>query len=119
MNLTGASEHACQLTPDGILDWVVHDIRRSLATGCQGLGIDMTHSEAILNHAIGKKLSGVARVYHLYEYYDEKADALARWGDLVEKAVTLFRAGDVDAVRALDPARRARRRERRFRKAAT
>lgn len=114
--LIGANEHARQLTPDGIPDWVVHDIRRSLATGCQGLGIDMTHSEAILNHAIGKKLSGVARVYHLYEYYDEKADALARWGDLVEKAVTLFRAGDVDGVRELDPARRTRRRERRSRR---
>ena len=116
VKLVGASEHARQLTPDGILDWVVHDIRRSLATGCQGLGIDMTHSEAILNHAIAKKLSGVARVYHLYEYYDEKADALARWGDLVEKAVTLFRAGEVDAVRALDPGRRTRRRERRPRR---
>ena len=31
-------------------DWVVHDLRRSLATGCQGMGIDLAHTEAILNH---------------------------------------------------------------------
>ncbi|MES2096765.1 MAG: integrase arm-type DNA-binding domain-containing protein [Pseudomonadota bacterium] len=105
--------HARELTPDGIADWVIHDIRRSLATGCQGLGIDLMHSEAVLNHAIGKKLSGVARIYHLYEYYDEKAEALGRWGELVEKAVACFRAGDVEGVRALDPARRTRARRRR------
>jgi integrase len=105
--------NARELAPDGIADWVIHDVRRSLATGCQGLGIDLAHSEAVLNHAIGKNLSGVARVYHLYEYYDEKAVALARWGDLIEKAVACFRAGDVEGVRALDPARRGRTRRRR------
>ncbi len=101
------------LAPDGIADWVLHDLRRSLATGCQGLGIDLTHSEAVLNHAFGRKLSGVARVYHLHEYYDEKAEALARWGELIEKAVACFRAGDIAGVRALDPARRTRSRRRR------
>jgi integrase len=107
---------ARELTPNGIADWVIHDLRRSLATGCQGLGIDLTHSEAILNHAFGKTLSGVAPVYHLYEYYDEKAEALARWGELIEKAVTCFYAGDLDSIRALDPARRTRSRRRRPRR---
>lgn len=104
---------ARDLVPEGIPDWVIHDLRRSLATGCQGLGIDMMHSEAVLNHAIGKKASGVARVYHLYDYYDEKAEALARWADLIEKAVACYHAGDIDGVRALDPARRTRTRRRR------
>lgn len=108
--------HARELLPDGIPHWVVHDIRRSLATGCQGLGIDLTHSEAILNHALGKKLSGVARVYHLYDYYDEKAEALTRWGELLEQAIARFRAGDLEGVRALDPARRNRVRRRRRRR---
>lgn len=107
------STDARELLPEGLSHWVVHDLRRSLATGCQGMGIDLTHSEAVLNHAWDKKLSGVARVYHLYDYYDEKAQALARWGDLVEKAVACFRAGDVEGVRALDPARRRRVRRRR------
>lgn len=104
---------ARDLVPDGIADWVIHDLRRSLATGCQGLGINLVHSEAVLNHAIGKNLSGAGRIYHLHEYYDEKAEALARWGDLIEKAVACFRAGDVEGVRALDPGRRTRSRRRR------
>lgn len=114
--LLGENEKARELAPDGIADWVIHDLRRSLATGCQGLGIDLTHSEAILNHAFGKTLSGVAPVYHLYDYYDEKAEALARWGELIEKAVELFHAGDLDGIRSLDPARRTARRRRRRRR---
>lgn len=105
--------NARELLPYGLPDWVIHDIRRSLATGCQGMRIDLSHTEAILNHALGKKLSGVARVYHLHDYYDEKAEALARWAELIEKAVALFRAGNLAGVRALDPARHTRERRRR------
>ncbi|HEY0027358.1 MAG TPA: site-specific integrase [Allosphingosinicella sp.] len=105
--------NARALAGEHLAPWVVHDLRRSLTTGCQAMGIDLMHTEAVLNHAIGKKASGTARVYHLYEYYDEKAVALERWGDLVEKAVALFRAGDVEGVKALDPARRTPRRRRR------
>ena len=107
--------NARALAGEQIYHWVVHDLRRSLATGCQAMGIDLMHTEAILNHALGKKASGTARVYHLYEYYDEKAVALERWGDLLEKAVALFRQGDVEGVQALDPARRTPRRRRRQR----
>ena len=117
--LLSEDPNARQLAPDGIPDWVIHDLRRSLATGCQGLGIDLAHSEAVLNHAIGTRLSGAARVYHLYEYYDEKAEALARWGDLIEKAVACYRAGDIEGVRALDPGRRVRTRRRRPRREPT
>ena len=107
------SNDARALAPNGFPSWVVHDLRRTLATGCQGLGIDMAHTEAVLNHAVGRKLSGVARVYHLYDYYDVKAEALSKWGDLIERAVFFFRAGDVEATLALDPARRSRQRSRR------
>ena len=118
-NLLTGNALARELVPGGIADWVIHDLRRSLATGCQGLGINLAHTEAILNHAFGKTLSGVAPVYHLHEYYNEKAEALARWGELIEKAVACFLAGDLDGVRALDLARRTRsRRSRRPRRAS-
>jgi integrase len=107
------SANARALLPEGISSWVVHDLRRSLATGCQAMGVDLAHTEAVLNHAVGQKLSGVARVYHLYDYYDEKSEALAKWGELIEKAVALFIIGDIQGVRELDPARRARSRMRR------
>lgn len=106
---------AAALVGEDFADWVVHDIRRSLATGCQGMGIELVHTEAVLNHAVTKKVTRVTEVYHLYDYYDEKAWALERWGELIEKAVALFRAGDLDGVRALDPARRTRTRRKRHR----
>ena len=108
--LLSQSKDARALVPNGFSSWVVHDLRRTLATGCQGLGIDMVHTEAVLNHALGRKLSGVARVYHLYDYYNEKAEALSKWGDLIEKAVSFFRAGDIESTLAMDPARRSRQR---------
>ena len=89
-------------------DWVVHDLRRTLATGCQALGFPVEVTEAVLNHISGR-MSGVRGIYQLYDYYDEKGEALARWGALVEQAVAAFRRADVAAVLALDPVRSARR----------
>lgn len=63
------------------------------------MGIDLKHTEAILNHVIGKRASGVASVYLLHDYYDEKAVALEKWGELIESAVAAFRRGDIEAVR--------------------
>lgn len=106
--LLDESADAREMVGGVFADWVVHDIRRSLATGCQAMGIALTHTEAVLNHAVFDKVSGVAGLYHLYDYYNEKAEALERWGNLVEQAVALFRRGDLEGVRALDPARRAK-----------
>lgn len=89
-------------------DWVAHDLRRSLATNCQAMGIQLPVTEAILNHASGSK-AGIAGVYHLYDFYDEKAEALQRWADLVDAAVASWRRRDVAAILAMDPARRSRR----------
>ena len=111
--LLAESREARELIGTHFAEWVIHDLRRSLATGCQAMGIDMIHTESVLNHAVNKTVSGVAGVYHLYDYYDEKAEALERWGSLIEQAVAMFRNGDVPGVLALDPARRAKSRRRR------
>jgi metal-dependent hydrolase (beta-lactamase superfamily II) len=66
--------------------WVVHDLRRTLTTGCQKLGIDAVVTEAILNHISGI-LSGVAGTYHLYKYSKEKAAGLRKWADKVDRIV--------------------------------
>ena len=109
--LIASDERARALMPDGLAPWVVHDIRRSLATGCQAMGIALEHTEAILNHVSGKR-SGVVGIYHLHDYYDEKAEALDKWGELLAAALKCWEAGDIDGIRALDPARRRRRRRR-------
>lgn len=94
---------------DVLQPWVVHDLRRSLATGCQSMGVPMEVTEAILNQ-VGTRKAGVRGIYQLYDYFDEKADALQRWGDLVAEAATELAKGHIEGVIALDPARRSRRR---------
>ena len=91
-----------------VAEWVAHDLRRTLATGCQSLGIGIPVTEATLNHVSGAR-GGIIGVYQLYDYYDEKADALQRWADLIDAALGHWRAGDVEGIHALDPARRKRR----------
>jgi integrase len=64
--------------------WVYHDLRRTLATGCQSMKVPIEHTEAVLNHVSGKR-SGVKGVYHLYDYQREKTAALLKWGRHVDK----------------------------------
>jgi integrase len=54
--------------------WRLHDLRRTLATGMQRLGVRFEVTEAILNHVSGAK-SGVAGVYQRHNWADEKRTA--------------------------------------------
>jgi integrase len=58
--------------------WRAHDIRRTLATGLQRLGVRFEVTEAVLNHVSGAR-SGVAGVYQRYDWAAEKRDALESW----------------------------------------
>lgn len=58
--------------------WVVHDLRRSVATGMANLGILPHVVEAVLNHVSGSR-AGVAGIYNRARYADEIRDALSRW----------------------------------------
>lgn len=112
--LTGESEEVSILLPQGLPEWVVHDFRRTITTACQGMAVPLEVTEAVLNHVSGSR-SGVAGVYHLYDYYDEKAEALQKWADLLTAGLACWRSGDFPGVLALDPSRRTRRRQRRGR----
>jgi integrase len=63
-----------------LAEWVIHDLRRSLATGMAELGIAPHVIEAVLNHVSGHK-GGIAGVYNRSQYSAEKAQALARWDE--------------------------------------
>lgn len=78
--------------PEPFAPWVFHDLRRSLATGCQALGIPIEHTEALLNHISGKR-GGLAGIYQLHQYGDEKARAATAWGNHVEAIVNSGRSG--------------------------
>lgn len=58
--------------------WTLHDIRRTVATGLQRLGIRQEVTEAALNHKSGI-VSGVAAVYSRHDFADEKRAALDAW----------------------------------------
>jgi integrase len=62
--------------------WVVHDLRRTCATGMIELGIQPHIVEAVLNHVSGHK-SGVAGIYNRAAYDTEKREALERWASHV------------------------------------
>lgn len=59
-------------------EWTLHDLRRTLATGMQRLGVRFEVTEAILNHKSGSR-SGIAGVYQLHDWADEKRTALDAW----------------------------------------
>ena len=59
----------------GVRPWVLHDLRRSMATHMERIGIEPHIIEVCLGHA----LKGVAGVYRHYSYLPEKAAALQRW----------------------------------------
>jgi integrase len=70
----------------GVSGWVIHDIRRSVATGMADIGIQPHIIEAVLNHVSGHK-GGVAGIYNRSSYAAEKAAALARWDEHVASIV--------------------------------
>jgi integrase len=62
----------------GVTDWWLHDLRRSVATNLQKLGVRLEVTESILNHISGSR-SGIVGVYQKYTWDDEKRLALDRW----------------------------------------
>ena len=66
--------------------WSLHDIRRTVATGLQKLGVRFEVTEAILNHVSGSK-GGVAGIYQRYNWGPEKEQALNSWAEYVAGCV--------------------------------
>lgn len=65
---------------DPVPAWRLHDLRRTLATGFQVLGVRFEVTEAVLNHLSGAR-AGVAGVYQRHHWTDEKRTALQAWSD--------------------------------------
>jgi integrase len=62
--------------------WNVHDLRRTVATGLQRLGVRLEVTEAILNHISGSR-GGIAGVYQRHDWASEKRAALDAWASHV------------------------------------
>jgi integrase len=80
---------AMDKTHGPLVPWVLHDLRRTVATGLQRLGVRLEVTEAVLNHVSGSR-SGIVGVYQRHGWEREKAAAMAAWGshvDSVTKAI--------------------------------
>src|SRR6185503_17661262 len=62
----------------GVSSWWLHDLRRTLATGLQRLGVRLEVTEAVLNHLSGSR-AGVVGIYQRHDWAVEKRAALDAW----------------------------------------
>ncbi|SFR35096.1 Site-specific recombinase XerD [Yoonia tamlensis] len=69
---------------EGTESWIIHDLRRTMSTNMAQLGIPQPVTEALLNHKTGV-VSGVAAIYNVYSYADEKREALETWNARIEE----------------------------------
>ena len=85
--------------PDSVtalLGWRLHDLRRTVATSLQKLGVRLEVTEAILNHVSGSR-AGIVGVYQRHEYAAEKRAALDAWARRLEAIVSGAEPSNVDA----------------------
>jgi integrase len=63
----------------GVNGWRVHDIRRTVATGMQKLGVGLQTVETLLGHTSGSR-AGIVKIYQTHDYLKERREAVALWG---------------------------------------
>jgi integrase len=63
---------------EALAPWILHDLRRTVATNLQKLGVKLEVTEAVLNHVSGTR-AGVVGLYQRHDYRDEKRQALDAW----------------------------------------
>jgi integrase len=72
----------------GVVNWRIHDLRRTAASGMAQLAVPPHIIERVLNHTTGT-LGGVAGIYNRYGYLAEMRGALEHWsgrvGELTSK----------------------------------
>jgi integrase len=76
-----------------LIPWSVHDLRRTVATGLQRLGVRLEVTEAVLNHISGSR-GGIAGVYQRHDWAAEKRAALDAWAAHIASIAEGRMAGD-------------------------
>ena len=67
--------------------WTLHDLRRSVATNLQKLGVRLEVTEAVLNHVSGSR-AGIVGIYQRHSWADEKRAALEGWARKLHEILT-------------------------------
>jgi len=97
------SEMAKLSEGETVAPWRFHDIRRTVATGLQKLGVRLEVTEAALHHLSGSR-AGIVGVYQRHEWKEEKRAALEAWAARVDAIVNDRKQ---DNVVALDTAKKS------------
>ena len=66
---------------------MLHDLRRSTASGLAKLGVNLPVIEKVLNHVSGS-FAGVVGIYQRHDFAGEKRKALELWGAHVAGVVS-------------------------------
>ena len=84
--------------PDAISipSWRLHDLRRTVASGLQRLGVALPVTEKVLNHVSGS-FGGIVGVYQRHALTEEKRAPLEAWARLLGQITT--RAPDSNVIR--------------------
>ncbi|WP_404712188.1 tyrosine-type recombinase/integrase [Sphingomonas sp. MMS24-J13] len=72
--------------------WTLHDLRRTMATGLQRIGVRLEVTESVLNHISGSR-SGIVGVYQRHHYFEEKRAALNAWAKEVARLARIKQKG--------------------------
>ena len=81
-----------------IKPWTLHDIRRSVVTGMNELGVLWHIVEACINHVSGAK-GGVAGVYNRAEYLEPKREAFEKWNNHVAVLLAQASGANISTLR--------------------
>jgi integrase len=68
----------------GITNWVLHDLRRTFASGLAAQGTALHVIERILNHVSGS-FGGIVGVYQRYDFMPEMRAAIEKWEAHIQK----------------------------------
>ena len=66
--------------------WTIHDLRRTVATNLQKLGVRLEVTEAVLGHVSGSR-AGIVGVYQRHTWAAEKHQALDAWARRLDAIV--------------------------------
>ena len=82
----GASRRLASIGGAASSGWTLHDLRRTMATGLQKLGVRLEVTEAVLNHVSGSR-AGIVGVYQRHDMGGGKTRGAHAWGEHVAAIV--------------------------------
>lgn len=82
-------EVLAQHAEPAVRPWRLHDLRRTVATNLQRIGVRFEVTEAILNH-VSITQAGIIGNYQLHDWLPEKRTAMENWSNEIEVKLQVY-----------------------------